>query len=74
MPVYEFQCTPCREKLEVRQSISEDGSKLHYYKCDAQNPRRLLSAFYGQVLSTTEPSQISCLSCSTSTCKLPSMK
>ena len=29
MPIYEYQCTQCGEKFEVRQSIGEDGSKLN---------------------------------------------
>ncbi len=74
MPIYEYQCTQCGGKFEVIQPIGEDGSKLICPKCTAQNPRRLFSSFYSPGSSTSEPSEISCPTCSTGTCGLPSMR
>ena len=46
MPIYEYQCTQCGERFEVRQSMGEDGSKLHCPKCTALNPKRVPSSFF----------------------------
>jgi putative FmdB family regulatory protein len=73
MPIYEYQCTQCGERFEVRQSIGEDGSKLHCPKCNAQNPERLVSSFFSPGSSTSAPSGISCPTCNTGTCRLPPM-
>jgi putative FmdB family regulatory protein len=70
MPIYEYQCTQCGEKFEVRQSIGEDGSKLTCPKCDTQNPKRLFSSFSSPGSSSSE---ISCPTCTTGTCGLPPM-
>jgi len=70
MPIYEYQCTQCGEKFEVRQSIGEDGSKLTCTKCNAQNPKRLFSSFFSPGSSTSE---ISYPTCTTGTCGLPPM-
>ena len=59
MPIYEYQCTQCEERFEVRQSVGEDGSKLHCPKCTAQNPKRVISSFFSPGSSTSEPSEIS---------------
>lgn len=70
MPIYEYQCTQCGEKFEIRQSIGEDGSKLTCPKCEARNPKRLLSSFFSPGSSTSE---VSCPTCTTGTCGLPPM-
>jgi putative FmdB family regulatory protein len=71
MPIYEYQCTQCGERFEVRQSIGEDGSKLNCPKCNTRNPRRLLSSFYSPGSGKTEPSEISYPTCSSGVCNLP---
>jgi putative FmdB family regulatory protein len=73
MPIYEYQCIKCGEKFEVRQSIGEDGAKLNCPKCNAGNPKRLFSSFFSPSSSSSEPSDISCPTCSTGTCGLPPM-
>jgi len=45
MPLYEYQCTQCGERFEVRQSIGEDGSTLCCPKCNAGKPKKLISTF-----------------------------
>lgn len=71
MPIYEYQCTQCGEKIEVIQSVGEDGSKLICPKCNTRNPRRLLSSFYSPGSGKTESSEISCPTCSSGVCNLP---
>jgi len=71
MPIYEYQCTRCGERFEVRQSIGEDGSKLNCPKCNARNPKRLFSSFFSLGSSTSKTSEISYPTCSTGTCGLP---
>ncbi|PIW40524.1 MAG: zinc ribbon domain-containing protein [Chloroflexi bacterium CG_4_10_14_0_8_um_filter_46_9] len=73
MPIYEYQCTRCREKFEVRQAIGEDGAKLSCPKCHAPNPTRLFSSFFSPGSSTTEPSETSYPTCSSGVCGLPPM-
>ena len=72
MPIYEYQCTQCGAKFEVRQAMGEDGSKLNCSKCGAPNPRRLLSSFFSPG-SSTSASETSYPTCSTGTCGLPPM-
>jgi putative FmdB family regulatory protein len=45
MPLYEYQCTQCGERFEVRQSIGEDGSNVCCPKCKAGKPKKLISTF-----------------------------
>ncbi len=45
MPLYEYQCTQCDERFEVRQSIGEDGTNLCCPKCKAGEPTKLFSTF-----------------------------
>ncbi len=73
MPVYEYQCSECGEKFEVRQSMGEDGSKLNCPKCQAQNPKRLLSSFFSPGSNAPDASDMSCPTCTTGTCGLPPM-
>jgi putative FmdB family regulatory protein len=73
MPIYEYQCSNCGEKFEVRQAIGEDGSGLSCPKCHTKNPKRLFSSFFSPGSSAGEPSEISCPTCSSGTCGLPQM-
>ena len=59
MPIYEYQCTQCGERFEVRQSMGEDGSKLHCPKCTAQNPERVISSFYTPGSAVPGPTELS---------------
>ena len=72
MPLYEYRCTECGEKFEVRQSMGEDGSKLNCPKCQAGKPEKLFSTFFSS--GSSEPSDMSFpSSCPTGTCGLPPM-
>jgi len=70
MPIYEYQCTQCGRKFEVRQSIGEGGSSLSCPECHASNPKRLISSFFSPSSSTTEPSGTTCPTCSSGFCGL----
>ncbi|MDY6933490.1 MAG: zinc ribbon domain-containing protein [Spirochaetota bacterium] len=45
MPIYEFECGECGEKFEKLVSNHESGRSVCCPKCDASNPRKLLSLF-----------------------------
>ncbi len=45
MPIYEYECTKCSERFEVLQKISEGNEGLRCPRCDAEAPRRVVSAF-----------------------------
>jgi putative FmdB family regulatory protein len=74
MPLYEYQCTQCGQKFEVRQAIGEGGSDLSCPKCHAPGPKRLFSSFFSPGASTPEPSASSCPTCSSGVCGLPQME
>jgi len=71
MPIYEYQCTQCGEKFEVRQAIGEGSSSLNCPRCHASNPKRLFSSFFSPSSSMTESSEVSCPICSSGVCGLP---
>ncbi|MFP3880210.1 MAG: FmdB family zinc ribbon protein [Dehalococcoidia bacterium] len=73
MPIYEYQCTRCGEKFEVRQAIGEDGSNLSCPKCNADRPKRIFSSFFSSSSSETGSSEVSCPTCSSGVCGLPPM-
>lgn len=70
MPIYEYQCTQCGQRFEVRQAVGEGGSKLNCPKCHASNPERLFSSFFSPGSSTTESLGTSCPTCSSGICGL----
>lgn len=45
MPMYEYECTKCKDRFEVLQKIGEGNEGLRCPKCDAEKPERVLSAF-----------------------------
>ena len=71
MPIYEYQCTQCGQKFEVRQAIGEGSSGLSCPKCHAGEPKRLFSSFFSS--GSSEPSGTSCPTCSSGVCGLPPM-
>lgn len=72
MPLYEYQCTACGERFEVRQAMSEDGSKLRCPKCNAAKPRKVFSTFFSPGSSDLSGASFPG-SCPTGTCGLPPM-
>lgn len=54
MPIYEYECTQCRERFEMRQSFDEDRSKVTCPKCGAPNPKRRFSLSSAQPISQSK--------------------
>jgi putative FmdB family regulatory protein len=45
MPVYEYQCSQCDEKFELRRNIADKDSDVRCPKCGTKAPKRVLSLF-----------------------------
>ncbi|OPY68551.1 MAG: Zinc ribbon domain protein [Syntrophorhabdaceae bacterium PtaU1.Bin034] len=45
MPIYEYECTKCKERFEVLQKADEDNKGLCCPKCNSDKPERVMSAF-----------------------------
>jgi len=45
MPIYEYECTKCGERFELRRSIADSDSEVKCPKCGAEKPRRIFSTF-----------------------------
>jgi len=45
MPVYEYECSKCGEKFELRRNIADKDSDISCPKCGAKAPKRVLSLF-----------------------------
>ena len=45
MPIYEYECTKCGERFELRRSIADSDSEIRCPNCGAEYPRRVLSVF-----------------------------
>ena len=41
MPIYEYKCTRCSEKFEIRRCLSESGKELECPKCGEIYPATL---------------------------------
>jgi len=45
MPLYEYECSKCGEKFELRRSLADKDSDINCPKCGAKAPKRVLSLF-----------------------------
>lgn len=45
MPIYEYECSACGEKFELRRSIADSDSDIKCPACGTVNPRRTISVF-----------------------------
>lgn len=45
MPIYEYRCQKCGERFELRRSMADSDSEIKCPKCQAEQPKRLLSLF-----------------------------
>ena len=50
MPIYEYECTKCGERFELRRSIADRDAALKCPECNDEHPRRLCSMF-GRVMA-----------------------
>jgi len=57
MPIYEYECTKCGERFELRRSVADSDSEVKCPKCGAEEPRRVFSVFAtGSSSGTCAPS------------------
>ena len=73
MPIYEYQCTQCGEKFEIRQVIGEGNSGLSCPECHAPNPRRIFSSFFTGG-SWKQSMRNKLPTCDTGACGLPGLE
>ena len=45
MPTYEYECTSCGERFELRRSIGDSDSEIKCPECGAEHPRKVFSTF-----------------------------
>ena len=45
MPLYEYECQQCHERLEVLQPVGADGDDLECPACGQAGPEKVLSTF-----------------------------
>lgn len=45
MPIYEYECTSCNERFEVRRGIDDDDKEISCPKCKTAHPKRTISLF-----------------------------
>lgn len=45
MPIYEYECTICGEKFEMRRGVGDSDVEIKCPKCGTEHPRRVLSMF-----------------------------
>jgi len=43
MPIYEYECTKCGERFNLRRSFSDSDNDVKCPKCNTQNPKRVIS-------------------------------
>ena len=65
MPIYEYECRECKERFEVLQGMNEGSESVCCPKCNAKEPRRLLSVFGSSNSSSSEA-----ISCPSGVCNL----
>ena len=45
MPIYEYECSACGARFELRQGINDNDSEKKCPECETPGPRRVLSVF-----------------------------
>jgi len=45
MPVYEYECTKCGERFELRRGMNDKDDEIRCPKCGTESPRRVFSLF-----------------------------
>ena len=45
MPIYEYECTTCGDRFELRRDMTGSDSEIRCPKCGAEYPRRVFSVF-----------------------------
>jgi putative FmdB family regulatory protein len=52
MPIYEYQCTKCGQRFELRRGADDSDGDIRCPECGAENPKRVFSVF-----ATNSPSK-----------------
>lgn len=55
MPLYEYECSECRTRVEVLQKMGEDGSILKCEKCAVTGLRKVISRGVVQAAGAGKP-------------------
>lgn len=45
MPIYEYECTKCGERFELRRSINDSDEEIVCPRCGKESPTKLFSTF-----------------------------
>jgi putative FmdB family regulatory protein len=45
MPIYEYECTSCGERFELRRSIGDSDSEIKCPECGVEHPQKVFSTF-----------------------------
>ena len=45
MPIYEYECTKCGERFELRRNIADSDRDIKCPQCKSEYPRRVISTF-----------------------------
>jgi putative FmdB family regulatory protein len=45
LPIYEYECSQCGDKFEIRRGLTDSDSDLKCPRCGAKSPRRVFSTF-----------------------------
>ncbi|TET74512.1 MAG: zinc ribbon domain-containing protein [Dehalococcoidia bacterium] len=45
MPVYEYECTKCGQRFELRRGMADRDDEIRCPRCGAESPRRVFSVF-----------------------------
>ncbi|HEY33093.1 MAG TPA: zinc ribbon domain-containing protein [Dehalococcoidia bacterium] len=46
MPIYEYECTKCGERFELRRSMSDSNREAKCPACGAEDSHRIFSPFF----------------------------
>ena len=61
VPIYEYECTKCGQRFELRRKIDDKDDEIACPRCRAVGPRRMLSLFGTRSSGIGfEPSSSSC--------------
>jgi putative FmdB family regulatory protein len=45
MPIYEYECTKCGHRFEIRHKTGDSDSEIKCPKCEKETPKRVFSVF-----------------------------
>ncbi len=63
MPIYEYECSDCRQTFEVRRCFSEADLPAICVKCESKNTHKVLSTFYAKSAGSSSSSSVGSSGC-----------